>query len=449
MAEETEKKASDVAPVEEVVVSEAKTEEKESDCMGCDTKKPTEEAPAAVEVEKEAAEAVTTTAAAAETDAVIQQSVSFKEESNLVGDLQESERKALDELKQLIQSALANNEFNPPPPPPPPPPKSEEPPAAEAKPEEPAAAAAADAKVEEPAAVEDPAAAQAKAEVTAPAEPKAEEPIASSTLEEVLKTEEPAAVSAASEAPEVVETVEVKAVVVDEDGAKTVEAIEETVVPVTLPPPATEEAAPAGEAVTEKEPIKEPEAPATVEVPPAPPAEEFIWGVPLAGDEKSDTVLLKFLRARDFKVKDALTMIKNAVIWRKQFGIDVLLEEDLGLPELEKVVFYHGQDKEGHPVCYNVYGEFQDRELYAKAFGDEEKRQKFLRWRIQFLEKGIKQQLDFSPQGVCTMVQITDLKNVPGPGKKELRQATKKALALLQDNYPEFVAKQVSATSLL
>ncbi|KAG0476904.1 hypothetical protein HPP92_013745 [Vanilla planifolia] len=136
-------------------------------------------------------------------------------------------------------------------------------------------------------------------------------------------------------------------------------------------------------------------------------------------------------------------MIKNAVIWRKQFAIESLLEEDLEVPELEKVVFYHGQDKEGHPVCYNVYGEFQDQELYAKAFGDDEKREKFLRWRIQFLEKGIRQQLDFSPQGVCTMVQITDLKNVPGPGKKELRQATKKALSLLQDNYPEFVAKQI------
>ncbi|KAJ0960014.1 hypothetical protein J5N97_000208 [Dioscorea zingiberensis] len=113
-------------------------------------------------------------------------------------------------------------------------------------------------------------------------------------------------------------------------------------------------------------------------------------------------------------------MIKNAVIWRKTFGIEALLEEDLGFPEMEK-----------------------DKDLYAKAFGDEEKRQKFLRWRIQFLEKGIRQQLDFSPSGVCTMVQVTDLKNSPGPGKRELRQATNQALALLQDNYPEFVAKQV------
>ncbi|CAA6663838.1 unnamed protein product [Spirodela intermedia] len=142
-------------------------------------------------------------------------------------------------------------------------------------------------------------------------------------------------------------------------------------------------------------------------------------GSPSARDEKSDTILLKFLRARDFKVKDALEMIRSTVIWRKEFGIEKLLEEDLGLPELEKVVFMNGIDKEGHPVCYN------------KVFSDEEKRKKFLQWRILFLEKGIRQLLDFSPSGVSSMVQ------------REIRLATKQALHLLQDNYPEFVAKKV------
>ncbi|KAG4148249.1 hypothetical protein ERO13_D05G274800v2 [Gossypium hirsutum] len=157
--------------------------------------------------------------------------------------------------------------------------------------------------------------------------------------------------------------------------------------------------------------------------------EVSIWGIPLLKDERSDVILLKFLRARDFKAKDAF------------FGIDELLDEDLG-DDMEKVVFMHGQDKEGHPVCYNVYGEFQNKELYQKAFSDEEKRMKFLRWRIQLLEKSIRK-LDFSPGGVSTIFQVSDLKNSPGPGKKELRLATKQALQVLQDNYPEFVAKQV------
>ncbi|KAJ4884387.1 Patellin-3 [Raphanus sativus] len=170
------------------------------------------------------------------------------------------------------------------------------------------------------------------------------------------------------------------------------------------------------------------------------PEEVTIWGVPLLGDDRSDVVLLKFLRARDFKVKDSLTMLKNTVKWRREFKIDELVDEDL-VDDLDKVVFMHGHDREGHPVCYNVYGEFQNKELYSKTFSDEEKRKHFLRTRIQFLERGIRK-LDFSSGGVSTIFQINDMKNSPGLGKKELRSATKQAVQLLQDNYPEFVFKQ-------
>ncbi|CAA0809864.1 Patellin-3 [Striga hermonthica] len=171
------------------------------------------------------------------------------------------------------------------------------------------------------------------------------------------------------------------------------------------------------------------------------PEQVSIWGVPLLSDDRSDVILLKFLRARDFKVKESFSMLKNTMKWRMDFNVDELIKEDLG-DDLEKVVFMHGHDKEGHPVCYNVYGEFQNKELYARTFGDEEKRTKFLRWRIQFLERSIRK-LDFSPGGINTIFQISDLKNSPGPGKRELRIATKQALQILQDNYPEFVAKQV------
>ncbi|CAG7893367.1 unnamed protein product [Brassica rapa] len=170
------------------------------------------------------------------------------------------------------------------------------------------------------------------------------------------------------------------------------------------------------------------------------PEEVTIWGVPLLKDDRSDVVLLKFLRARDFKVKDSLAMLKNTVKWRREFKIDELVDEDL-VDDLDKVVFMHGHDREGHPVCYNVYGEFQNKELYNKTFSDEEKRKHFLRTRIQFLERSIRK-LDFSSGGVSTIFQINDMKNSPGLGKKELRSATKQAVQLLQDNYPEFVFKQ-------
>ncbi|KAE8704543.1 Patellin-6 [Hibiscus syriacus] len=166
-----------------------------------------------------------------------------------------------------------------------------------------------------------------------------------------------------------------------------------------------------------------------------------MWGVPiLAGDEKADVVLLKFLRARDFRVSDSFNMLDKCLAWRKEFKADGVGEEDLGFKELEGVVAYmHGYDREGHPVCYNAYGVFRDKEMYERTFGDEEKLYKFLRWRIQVLERGISL-LHFKPGGVNSIIQVTDLKDMP---KRELRVASNHLLSLFQDNYPEMVARKI------
>ncbi|XP_047095057.1 patellin-3-like [Lolium rigidum] len=434
MAEETKL---ETAAVAEVVVTEAeKKVEVEEKAVEVEVK--------AVEVEEKADEAATAAAAEeeekkmeeAEADAtaddaaVIEGSTaSFKEESNLVSDLADPEQKALAQLKELVAAALAAGEFDLPPPPP------ATPAADEAKAEEPAKVDAAAPEKTEVAAES-----ETKAEASAPEEPKTdapaqEEPKVEEPAKEEPKTdapvaaaaavgEEPQADAAAEEAKPAEPEPEEKAIVVtEEEGTKAVvPTAEETVVPVEAVPDSAEPAAPAAA---------------------DPKPEELIWGVPLAGgDERTDTVLLKFLRAREFKVKEAMSMLKAAVLWRKSFGIDALLGADLGVPELESVVFYRGADREGHPVCYNVYSEFQDKELYEKAFGDDEKRDRFLRWRIQLLERGIREQLDFSASGVCSMVQVTDLKNSP-PMLGKHRAVTRQALGLLQDNYPEFIAKKV------
>ncbi|KAJ6422166.1 hypothetical protein OIU84_027168 [Salix udensis] len=343
MAEETQKPAASEAQTstikEEVVVVEEKPAVIEKD------------APAPVPEAEPEAPAKPAVVEEAVVEGVVEsekpkEETTGEEETNVVGELPEAQKKALDDLKQLIQEALNKHEFTTPPPPA----KEEE------KPAEPEKAEASTPPPPPPVVEE-------KVEVK---EEKVEEKV------EVKKEEEKAEPSAAAETV-VVE----KVAAVDEDGAKTVEAIEETIVAVSSAP-AAEEAAPA-EATPAEEPKKEEEA--APAAPPPPPEEVFIWGIPLLGDERSDVILLKFLRARDFKVKDAFTMIKNTVKWRKEFGIDAFLEEDLG-DEMEK-----------------------DKELYQKCFADEEKRAKFLKWRIQFLERSIRK-FDFSPNGICTIVQV-------------------------------------------
>ncbi|XP_030468088.2 patellin-3-like [Syzygium oleosum] len=381
------------APAEEVVVGVVPDvpHAAEAPAAGKEPPPPPSPVGAVVEGEPKGAEAE-----AEEKIAKASKFASFKEETNVVGELPEAQKKALDELKRLVREALDKREFAAQP--------SESPPKEEEKEED---------KEEAKASAEEPPKPEAEAAAEVPPPAPVEEAEAVVIVQEVVE----------------------KVTAVEEDGAKTVEAIKETIVEVSTTASAAkteeEEAALAAaiECKEEAEPVAEPE-------------ELFICGVPLLGDdERSDVILLKFLRARDFKVKESFDMIKSTVRWRREFGVDALVEEDLGT-EYDKAVFMHGLDREGHPVCYNVYGEFQDKELYQKAFGDEEKRKKFLKWRIQFLERSVRK-LDMSPGGVSTVVQVIDLKNSPGLLRRELRQTTGQALQILQDNYPEFVAKQV------
>ncbi|KAG4925135.1 hypothetical protein JHK87_050675 [Glycine soja] len=82
--------------------------------------------------------------------------------------------------------------------------------------------------------------------------------------------------------------------------------------------------------------------------------EVSIWGIPLLKDDRTDSA-----------------GAKNTLRWRKDFNINALLDEDLG-DDLEKVVFMHGHGREGHPVCYNVYSEFQNKDLYHKALSSQD-----------------------------------------------------------------------------
>ncbi|KAF5738944.1 Sec14p-like phosphatidylinositol transfer family protein putative isoform 1 [Tripterygium wilfordii] len=169
-----------------------------------------------------------------------------------------------------------------------------------------------------------------------------------------------------------------------------------------------------------------------------------LWGVPLLPSkchEGTDILLLKFLKAKDFKVHEAFEMLRKTLEWRKEYNTDSILEEDLD-PDIEKVMFMDTQDRQGHPLYYNIYGALKDKKLYKKLFGTEEKCERFLRLRVQFMELGIKK-LNFKAGGPDSIVQITDLKNSPGPGMKELRSISKKALIVLQDNYPELIHKNI------
>ncbi|KAJ7524415.1 hypothetical protein O6H91_17G003800 [Diphasiastrum complanatum] len=329
----------------------------------------------------------------------------FKEETYFVADLKESEKKALQEFKQKVEEGIRSNAFAPP--------KAE----VVAKDSEPEKAS----------------------ELVAAAEAKEE----GSKEKATEKTEEAAAET--SPATEVAETV-IEEVITP---AAAVSDHDTTPTDTEAAPPALDSApasdAPSKEAVV-TEAVTIEAAAETQEVTPDFIVDEdlSLWGVPLLhskGDPRTDVILLKFLRARDSKVNNSFSMLKNTILWRKKFGADSILEEDFGT-DFDGVAYLHGVDKEGHPVSYNVFGALNDKDLYQKAFGDQTKIEKFIRWRVQLLEKSI-QLLNFSPGGANALIHVIDLKNSPSPLKKEIRIFVYHALALLQDNYPELVVKTV------
>ncbi|KAF9607876.1 hypothetical protein IFM89_003580, partial [Coptis chinensis] len=168
-----------------------------------------------------------------------------------------------------------------------------------------------------------------------------------------------------------------------------------------------------------------------------------LWGIPLLpskGHEGTDMILLKFLQAKDYKVNEAFEMLRDMLKWRKEFRTDTILDENISL-HLKNVGYVDNTDRKGHPVCYLIYGALKEREM-CSTFGSGENCKEFLRWRVQVMEKCV-QELSFKPGGVNSIVQVTDLKNSPGPGTKELRIFGKKAYMLLEEYYPELTYKSI------
>eukprot|EP00518_Triparma_eleuthera_P009155 CAMPEP_0182466270 /NCGR_PEP_ID=MMETSP1319-20130603/11671_1 /TAXON_ID=172717 /ORGANISM="Bolidomonas pacifica, Strain RCC208" /LENGTH=284 /DNA_ID=CAMNT_0024666229 /DNA_START=203 /DNA_END=1054 /DNA_ORIENTATION=- len=67
--------------------------------------------------------------------------------------------------------------------------------------------------------------------------------------------------------------------------------------------------------------------------------------------QATDDVLTRFLRARDYKVKEAVKMYWRWKTFRDQWGIDDIRYEDVERLASTKLGYFHGHDLVGRPTC--------------------------------------------------------------------------------------------------
>jgi hypothetical protein len=137
---------------------------------------------------------------------------------------------------------------------------------------------------------------------------------------------------------------------------------------------------------------------------------------------------------------DAKVMLINTLKWRKEFNADTILDESFDSSIFtDHIGLLYKTDKEGRPVTYNFYGGLDQDQVFGQV-------DRFIRWRVQLMEKGC-QQVDFV--NTDSMIQVHDYKGASMFGRTaNTKEATKKIIQLMQDNYPEFLvsAAAVSCT---
>lgn len=162
-----------------------------------------------------------------------------------------------------------------------------------------------------------------------------------------------------------------------------------------------------------------------------------LWGVTIdpknpTADARVSVILMKFLRAKELKVKDAETALTATLCWRDEVKIDEIMAEQFPEKIFGGAGRNFGHDKEGRPVSYNLYGgEVDVKQLFSDV-------RQFIRWRIQFMEKSIAL-LDL--ETIDQMIQIHDYEGVSMTSRDaNQKAAASEASNIFQNHYPEFLA---------
>jgi hypothetical protein len=134
-----------------------------------------------------------------------------------------------------------------------------------------------------------------------------------------------------------------------------------------------------------------------------------------------EACLLRYLRARDYKLKKSHTLLKGTLQWREQYKPDQIRASDLKFEASSGKTVRHGFDKDGCPVIY-ITPARENSTDYAKN----------MKLLIHTFERAI----ESMPVGVEQMTWVLDFNGYTTKNAPPL-SVCKDTISILSNHYPE------------
>lgn len=158
----------------------------------------------------------------------------------------------------------------------------------------------------------------------------------------------------------------------------------------------------------------------------------------------SDALLERFLRARSFNIPKAVQMFENAQAWRLEVGVDKIVK-DFVFNEREQVAkiwprFFHGIDRQGRPVIWNVHSKLDANELYSVT-NDERMIFNFIREQEKLQNIRFSACSDLCRTEIDQVVLILDCKGYPYHQFHRIARVVHRITRISSDYYPESLGR--------
>mmetsp|Transcript_23180 Transcript_23180/g.38136 ORF Transcript_23180/g.38136 Transcript_23180/m.38136 type:complete len:262 (-) Transcript_23180:482-1267(-) len=144
-----------------------------------------------------------------------------------------------------------------------------------------------------------------------------------------------------------------------------------------------------------------------------------------------DACLLRYLRAREWKIPKSEKMIRDTLEWREQYKPWAITWDEVNKGSETGKMYRYGYDKEGHPVLI-----LQPRlENLAKGDATRPIKMKLLVYTLERI-------VDSMPPGVEKLVLLIDFKGYSSSNAPDLK-TSKETLNILSNHYPERLHRAV------